>query len=109
MFLWHAERWGYGKGKEISQQLCREIASRMVWSGGGGGGNKDIDLDQGTREEKRNRVEIQYKVPPEAAVSRATTGAYISVVEIFIEIDRGKVKERTEREKAFDILLGVLG
>ncbi|ESS30251.1 putative zinc carboxypeptidase [Toxoplasma gondii GAB2-2007-GAL-DOM2] len=41
----------------------------------GGGGNKDITLNQGTAEQRRNRVEIQYKVPPEAL-----DGDYCSVI-----------------------------
>ncbi|CBZ50297.1 f14o23.7 protein, related [Neospora caninum Liverpool] len=46
---------------------------RFEWWGGGG--NKDIALNQGSVEQKRNRVEIQYKIPPEAL-----DGDYCSVV-----------------------------
>ncbi|PHJ25733.1 zinc carboxypeptidase [Cystoisospora suis] len=59
---------------DLAAAMSRDrIPDGLEWWGGGG--NKDIDLDQGTREEKRNRVEIQYKVPPEA-----TDGEYCSVV-----------------------------
>lgn len=53
---------------DLASAMSRDrIPDGLEWWGGGG--NKDIDLDQGTLEEKRNRVEIQYKIPPETTVS----------------------------------------
>ncbi|KEP64264.1 UNVERIFIED_CONTAM: zinc carboxypeptidase, putative [Hammondia hammondi] len=59
----------------------------------GGGGNKDITLNQGTAEQRRNRIEIQYKVPPEAL-----DGDYCSV--IFASFDQDwKYQEKPEPKR----------